>query len=148
MDTLQTVFGFPTGLSDHTLGIVVPIAAVARGACQIEKTLTLSRDLHGPDHGYALEPTEFKAMVEGIRVVEESLGSSVKRMLPEEAEFVPRSCIRASKDIDKGIELTRDDLMFDRPASTGIRPRFIQAVIGRTTIKPLAKGEEITWDKI
>ena len=148
MDTLRSAFGLPTGLSDHTLDIVVPIAAVARGACQIEKTLTLSRDLPGPDHGYALEPHEFKKMVEAIHVTEEALGSPLKIMLPEESEVARRECIRAARDIAVGQELEPEHLVVERPSLGGIRPRYMDAVVGRRARVSIAKGEAISWDKI
>ena len=85
MTTIKSHFSpLPVGLSDHTMSITIPAAAVAMGACVIEKHITLGRILSGPDHSYALEPNEFKQMVQSIREVEDSLGSPVKAPLPEE----------------------------------------------------------------
>ena len=148
MDTLRSAFGLPVGLSDHTLDNVVPVAAVARGACQIEKTLTLSRNLPGPDHGYALEPAEFKRMVEAIRVTEEALGSPIKTMLPEESVLARRECIRATRDIGAGEVLGPEHLTVQGPSEAGIRPRYMGAVVGKRTRVSIGKGEAITWDKI
>jgi len=147
MDTLRSAFQLPVGFSDHTTDIVIPAAAVARGACVVEKHLTISRQLPGPDHGYALEPAEFKRMVDGIRVTEEALGSAVKTMLPEETRLARRSSIRAARDIEAGEVLTHDLLVIERPAG-GIRPRFLGAVIGQRLRERVSKGEAITWEKI
>ena len=85
MDTLADVFGMPVGYSDHTEGIVVPVAAVARGATVIEKHLTLNRNSDGPDHKSSIEPESFRAMVEGIRLIEKALGDGVKKPQASEA---------------------------------------------------------------
>lgn len=87
MDTMRDAFGVPAGLSDHTLGIAVPIAAAALGARIIEKHFTLSRELEGPDHAFALEPDELGAMVEGIRQAEAALGDG-RKSGPQEGELV------------------------------------------------------------
>ena len=147
MDTLRSAFQLPVGISDHTIDAVIPIAAIARGACVVEKHLTINRKLSGPDHSYALEPAEFKKMVEGIRATEDALGSPIKRMLPEEAELARRVSIRAAQDIGIGETLTRDLLVVERPAG-GILPRLMDGVIGRKTRKLISKGEAVTWEKI
>lgn len=90
MDMLRETFQFPVGYSDHTLGYFMPAIAVARGACLVEKHFTLSRKLKGPDHSYALEPDELMQMVKAIREVEQSLGSAVKSILPEEKKVARR----------------------------------------------------------
>jgi N-acetylneuraminate synthase/N,N'-diacetyllegionaminate synthase len=149
MDTLRTAFQVPVGLSDHTLGFVVPVAAVARGACSVEKTFTLSNSLPGPDHSYALEPSEFKKMVEAIRTTEEALGSPIKTMLPEEAEVdTRRDCIRAVRDIEAGEVISNELLTVARPAHGGIRPRYISAILGRKARVSISKGEPIAWENI
>ena len=136
------------GLSDHTPGIQVSAAAVALGACMIEKTLTLGRDLPGPDHSYALEPHEFLDLVNAIRITEEALGSPIKTLLPEEAEVARRDCLRAARDIKSGEVLTKEMLVADRPALGGIRPRLIAAVIGRTAQADIIAGAPVTWNAI
>ena len=146
METLRVAFQLPVGLSDHTPGIHVSAAAVALGACMIEKTLTLSRGLTGPDHGYALEPHEFSDLVNAIRITEEALGSPIKKLLPEEAEVARRDCIRAARNIKSGESLTAEMLTADRPAFGGIRPRLVSAVIGRTAKTDIIEGEPITWN--
>lgn len=147
MDTLRAAFHLPVGFSDHTTDLVIPAVAVARGACVIEKHLTISRHLTGPDHAYALEPAEFKRMVEYIRTTEASLGSPVKTFLPEEAEAARRTSIRAARNIRAGEVLTVDVLVVERPGE-GIRPRLLNAVVGLRTRQAIAKLEAITWDKV
>jgi sialic acid synthase SpsE len=144
MDTMRAAFKLPVGFSDHTLDITVPVAAVARGACVIEKHLTLDRRLPGPDHSYALEPQDFRHMVDAINVTRQALGSPVKMMLPEEAQYARRDSLRAARDINAGETITREMLTCERPGN-GIRPRFIIAVIGQKTRGPVKKGEAIEW---
>ena len=149
MDTMKTTFHLPVGLSDHTLGTTIPIAAVARGACAIEKHFTLNRKLKGPDHPFALEPDELRQMVRAIREVEEGLGSPIKKMIPEEAEMAKlgRRSIIAKADIPKGTKLTEDMLIIKRPGY-GIKPKFLDAVIGREAKRNIEKDEIITWGMI
>lgn len=148
MDNIRDAFQLPVGLSEHTLSTVIPAAAVARGACIIEKHFTLSRTLKGPDHSFALEPHELKEMVRTIREVETSLGSSIKRMLPEEEEVAVhgRSLI-AKNNIAKGTIITEDMIIIKRPLY-GIKPKFLDIVIGREAKKDIEKGDGITWDSI
>jgi len=147
MDTLRLAFNIPVGISDHTLGVSVPIAAVARGACIIEKHLTINRDLPGPDHSYALEPEEFKEMVEGISIVEDALGCPSKVLLPEEEKLARRMSIRAARDIQANELLSPELLEVTRPAG-GVQPRFLAVVTTCKAIRPISKGEKITWDMI
>ena len=147
METLRSAFHLPVGFSDHTTDLVIPAAAVARGACVVEKTLTLSRALPGPDHSYALEPADFRSMVNGIRATELALGSPTKRLLPEEAELARRSSVRAARDIQAGEVITRDLVVVEPPAY-GIRPRLLAAILGRRARERISEGEPITWDAI
>lgn len=144
MDTLRESFQLPVGFSDHTLDIVIPVAAVARGACVIEKHLTLSRTLAGPDHSYAMELADFKRMVQAIRSTEQALGSPVKHMLAGEAKFARRDSLRAARDIAAGEVLTPEMVAAERPGD-GIRPRYLGAVMGQRVAVSLQKGEAITW---
>jgi len=149
MVTLQRTFQLPTGYSDHTLGIVAPLATVAMGAVMIEKHFTLDRSLHGPDHSYALEPQELKAMVESIRTVEKLLGSSVKQ--PTKAELENRRLagrsIFAKRDIPVGTIITEEMLELLRPV-IGLQPKYLEAVVGRKARTNIKQYEPITWDKI
>lgn len=147
MDTLKNAFNLPVGYSDHSLGLLVPAIAVAKGACVIEKHFTLSRKLKGPDHSYAIEPDELKQMVREIREVEQSIGSSVKRMLPEEKKFARRDSLIAKRNIIKGAKFTEDMIKVGRPA-LGIESRFLKVVTEQKANKSIKKGEFITWGMI
>lgn len=149
MDTMKNAFHLPVGLSDHTLGTTIAIAAVARGACVIEKHCTLSRKLKGPDHPFALEPEELKQMVRAVREVEESLGSPIKEMIPDEEEMarLGRRSIIARVDIKKGAKLTEDMIIIKRPGY-GIKPKFLDIIIGREAKRDIEKDDIITWEMI
>jgi N-acetylneuraminate synthase len=123
MDTLARTFGLPVGYSDHTDGIAVAIAAVARGAVVIEKHLTTDRTLPGPDHAASLVPPSFAAMVAAIRTVERSLGSSEKGVDPAEAEvrLVARRSLVAARDLSSDRSIVEGDLIALRPGD-GMSP--------------------------
>lgn len=147
--TLKQAFGFPVGFSDHTLGISVPLAAVALGACMIEKHFTLDRRFVGPDHPYALEPNELKEMVLGMRDVEKALGQSVKKPVASEKvhlEVGTRS-IFARVKIPKGTIITNDMLTILRPG-TGLKPEHLDVVLGRIARTDIEAHQPLTWDKI
>jgi N,N'-diacetyllegionaminate synthase len=133
METMASAFGVPVGYSDHTDGSEVALAAVALGACVIEKHLTLDRNLPGPDHKASSEPAEFAALVRGIRRVESALGTGRKEPAASEADTaaVARKSIVASRALRAGVVLGPDDLAVQRPG-TGIPPRAMSQVIGRT----------------
>jgi sialic acid synthase SpsE len=147
MDALRTAFDVPVGFSDHSLGTHIPVAAAALGACVVEKHLTLSRELEGPDHGYALEPAEFSSMVEEIRAVDLALGSHVKRFLPEEAILARRSSLRAAVDIRVGAVIT-DQCVAVVGRAGGVAPRFNALVIGCRAKVSIPEGDAITWENI
>jgi len=149
METLRRAFKLPTGLSDHTLGITVPVAAVALGACVVEKHFTLDRSLPGPDHRASLEPDELKQMVASIRDVERALGNGTKRPTPEEEENkkAARRSIVARVDIPEGTIITEDMLDIKRPG-IGLEPRHLAAIIGKSAKKGINSGELINWDMI
>ena len=132
MNTIGEAFGIAIGYSDHTLGIEVPIAAVAMGAVCIEKHLTLDRTLPGPDHAASLEPDEFRAMVTAIRNIETALGDGRKRPSPSESRNVTlaRRSVHLVDDLHAGHVLTADDLVMKRPGD-GISPMAIDTVLGR-----------------
>jgi N,N'-diacetyllegionaminate synthase len=149
MDTMHHAFGYPVGYSDHTLGIVIPIAAVSRGACVIEKHFTLDKDLPGPDHKASLEPRELKRMIIAIREVEVALGSGIKT--PSLSEIENKKTIRrsivAAKDIQKNAIITSDSLTTKRPG-TGITPDFLSMIIGSHTTRKIKKDEILTWNDV
>ena len=144
METLATAFRCPVGYSDHTLGITVPIAAVAMGAKVIEKHFTLSRDLEGPDHKASLEPSELKAMVQAIRDVEAALGDGIKRPQAEELNTaaVARKSIVATRRIPESKLIEEGDLQLLRPG-TGLNADQIPLVLGRTACRTIEAGEMI-----
>ncbi|MBO8164298.1 MAG: N-acetylneuraminate synthase [Brevibacillus sp.] len=144
MDTLKHAFQLPVGLSDHTEGIVVPIAAVARGAVIIEKHFTLDRNLPGPDHKASLEPDELKKMVQAIRQVEKALGNPQK--IPTQAEQknmqVARKSLVAAKTIKKGEPFTPDNLTIKRPGN-GVSPFCYWDLLGKQARRDYEKDEVV-----
>ena len=144
MDTLKIAFGLPVGFSDHSLGLALPVAAVARGARIIEKHFTLSRALRGPDHSYALEPDELAGMVRLIREAEASLGSSVKILLPDEVKYGRRDGLYAARALSKGQQVSPKDICIKRPA-VGIKSRYAKLAIGKTLARSLPKHAPISW---
>jgi len=144
MDTLRKEFGVKVGYSDHTLGIEVPIAAVAMGAYVIEKHFTLDRNMDGPDHKASLEPDELCEMVRTIRNVEQALGDGVKRITDSERRniIIARKSIVASRTIKKGEPLTEENLTTKRPGN-GMSPMKWNEVVGKTAIKDIEEDEPI-----
>ena len=149
MDTLKRAFGFPVGYSDHTMGIEVPLAAVALGAVVIEKHFTLDQHLLGPDHRASLEPAELKEMVLKIRSIEQALGSPIKRPCGGEVQNreVCRRSLVAATDVPQGAIITSDMLTAKRPG-TGMPPKYTQSLVGRKVVSNIRKDELITWDKV
>jgi len=136
MQTIAYAFKVDVGYSDHTLGIEVPIAAVAMGAKVIEKHFTLSRDIKGPDHKASLEPDELKAMVKAIRNIELALGDGIKKPTVSEIPNIKiaRKSIVAKKPIKKGEILTEENLTTKRPGN-GISPMRWDEIIGTVASK-------------
>lgn len=142
---IQRELGLPIGYSDHTLGIEVPIAAVALGATVIEKHFTLDKTLPGPDHKASLEPNELKAMVSAIRNIEKVIGGSgLKEVSKSEEKNKPiaRKSIVASTDIKKGNIFTPENLTVKRPG-TGISPMQWDEVIGKEAKRDFQEDELI-----
>ncbi len=131
MLTLRDAIGCRVGYSDHTLGIEVPVAAVAMGAEVIEKHFTLDKTLPGPDHMASLEPAELKAMVSAIRHTEAALGSGRKDVSPSERKniAIARKSIIAARPISKGERFSHDNLTVKRPGN-GISPMLWDTVVG------------------
>lgn len=149
IETLKRAFKLPVGFSDHTLGCTLPIAAVALGANAVEKHLTLSNTLPGPDHQVSLEPRQFKAMVERIRIVERALGNGVKEPTAAEQEMKAqaRRFITAKTEIAAGTTITPDMIKIVR-SSPGIEPNFVTTVVGRTAKRHIAKDQSIAWEDV
>jgi pseudaminic acid synthase len=145
---LAKAFRVPVGLSDHTLGSAVPVAAVALGACLIEKHFTLSRDLPGPDSAFSLEPPEFKAMVQAVRTVEKALGRVKYGVGEEEAKNrVFRRSLFVVKDIKAGEVFTEENVRSIRPGY-GLPPRHLDEVLGRRATRDLPRGTPLDWSLI
>ena len=144
MHALRKAFGLPVGLSDHSLGIAVPIAAAALGACVIEKHITVDRDLPGPDHRASLEPKELAAMVNGVRQVELALGKEVKAPGASELRNVKpaRKSLVAACDISRGEVYTASNLVAKRPAG-GRSPLEFWDIAGRRAPRAYRKNEPI-----
>ena len=143
---LSDTFAVPVGLSDHTLGIEVPITAVALGACIIEKHLVLSRDEPGPDAAFSLEPDEFKCMVKAIRTAEAALGEPCYEVGEKErASRLFRRSLFITKDIEKGEILTELHVRAIRPGH-GLPPKHLEQIIGRRVVKDLRRGTPVTWE--
>ena len=144
MPALGATFGVGFGYSDHTIGIEVAIAAVALGACVIEKHFTLDRALPGPDHKASLEPAELKAMIDAIRNVEIALGSNVKQVTASELKNLPvaRKSIVAALPIRKGQLFSAANLVAKRPG-TGLSPMLWDQVVGRTASRDFGSDELI-----
>ncbi len=145
---LSQAFGVPVGLSDHTLGIAVPTAAVAMGACVIEKHFTLSRSEPGPDSAFSLEPDEFKAMVNAVRTAEAALGSVNYSVTPrEQASRVFRRSLFVVEDVKAGEILTERNVRSIRPGY-GLHTRHLDQVLGRRAATDIARGTPIQWELI
>ena len=142
---LAETFGVPTGLSDHTLGIVVPVAAVALGACIVEKHFTLSREIPGPDSAFSLEPNEFKVMVDSIRTVEKALGQVDYTVGEFEAKsLVFRRSLFVVEDVKAGETFTERNVRSIRPGH-GLPPKHIRDILGRKATRDVERGTPLDW---
>jgi N-acetylneuraminate synthase len=138
----------PVGLSDHTLGTEVAVAAVALGACIVEKHLTLSRGDDSLDSGFSLEPAEFAAMTRAIRTAERALGAEQCGPGPHEtASLAFRRSLFVVRDVRAGERLTADNVRSVRPAH-GLHPRFLSRVLGRTAAVDVAAGTPLAWSMV
>lgn len=149
MDSLRAALGGPVGLSDHTPGVAVAVAAVARGARVIEKHLTLDRTLPGPDHAASLETPAFASLVEQIRLVESAMGNGVKAPAPCELDTITaaRRSLVATRDLSAGHELTPGDLTAKRPA-TGLPPAMLGRVVGRRLARAVEADQTLVSDDL
>jgi N,N'-diacetyllegionaminate synthase len=147
--TMREALGLPVGYSDHSTGVEAALAAVGMGATVVEKHLTLDRALPGPDQAASLEPLEFAAMVHGIRRIAAMVGDGVKAPQAQErdAARVARRSIVAVVDIPAGTTLQPAMLACRRPA-TGIAPRDLERVVGRTARAAIAAGSVLQWDQL
>lgn len=149
MLTMKEAFKLPVGYSDHTIGIEVPIAAVALGAKVIEKHFTLDKNMEGPDHKASLEPYELKMMVNSIRNIELAMGDGIKRCnkSEENTKSVARKSIVANRNINKDEIITINDVSFKRPEQ-GLKPKYIDLIIGKKARRNIYRDEFITFEDI
>jgi pseudaminic acid synthase len=145
---LAKTFRVPIGLSDHTLGFTVPAAAVALGACIVEKHFTLSRSLPGPDSAFSLEPSEFKEMVKAIREVEAALGKvNYKMSSHEQSSRNFRRSLFAVRDIESGEPFTTDNVRSIRPGY-GLAPKYLDKLLGARASAPITAGTPLSWELV
>lgn len=149
MQTMAQAFQVPVGLSDHTTGVDISHAAVALGACVVEKHFTLDNSLPGPDHRASLEPGELEGLVRGIRRVESALGNGRKEPVEGEADTaaVARKSIVARRDIPAGTMLTQEQVVMMRPG-TGLPSSMLDYVIGRVARREIPAGTLISFEMI
>jgi N-acetylneuraminate synthase/N,N'-diacetyllegionaminate synthase len=147
--TLRALYNRPVGFSDHTTGSAAALAAVALGACALEKHLTLDRTLPGPDHAASLEPEELSELVGGVRAIEAALGSPPKRPQPVEQDVraVARRGVVAARALSAGDLLDPTAIAARRPAA-GLPPTELDELVGRRLLRALAPGEPIRWEAV
>jgi pseudaminic acid synthase len=141
-------FKVPVGLSDHTMDIAVPVAAVALGACIIEKHFTLSRSLKGPDSAFSLEPAEFKSMVEAVRVAEKSLGEIHFGLTDSErSSRVFRRSLFVVQNVRRGELFSAENVRSIRPGH-GLHTRHLPQIVGKRASCDIEKGTPLNWDLV
>jgi pseudaminic acid synthase len=141
-------FNVPIGLSDHSMSIAVPVAAVALGACIVEKHLTLSRSVPGPDSAFSLEPHEFKAMVDAVRIAEKSLGEVHFGLSEkEDASRAFRRSLFVVEDVRRGEIFTEQNVRSIRPGN-GLHTRHLMEVLGKSAAQDVQRGTPLRWDLV
>ncbi len=145
---LASAFAVPVGLSDHTLGTSVPVAAVALGASIVEKHLTLSRSAGGPDSAFSLEPEEFRDMVAAVRTAERAMGGVRYEASPHEAASRAfRRSLFVVQDVRMGDVFTRENVRSIRPGF-GLHPRHLDEVVGTHAARDIARGTPLEWHMV
>jgi len=140
--------GLPVGLSDHTMDVAVPVTAIALGACIIEKHLTLSRAVPGPDSAFSLEPSEFKAMVDAVRIAERSLGEArFGGSEKEESSRLFRRSLFVVADMKCGETFTEENVRSIRPGR-GLHTRHLREVLGKPAAREIQRGTPLSWDLV
>lgn len=150
METMRRAFAVPVGYSDHTLGLAVPTAAAALGAAALEKHFTLDRkDKRGPDHSFAVEPSELKDMVTQMREAEQAIGSARKSRATEEEPLVRlgRRSIFVTRAMRAGEKLSPDCIKVLRPG-IGIDPMFLPLLVGKPVIRPMQADTPLMWEDV
>jgi len=141
-------FDCPAGLSDHTMGVAVPVAAVALGACIIEKHICLKRSDGGPDSAFSLEPEEFKAMVDAVRSAQKALGSPLFGPSKVEANSLRfRRSLFVVEDVKRGEMFTRKNVRSIRPAD-GLHPRHLDEILGQRAACHIERGTPLRWTMV
>lgn len=140
-------FGLPAGLSDHSMEVAVPAAAVALGACIVEKHITLSRSLKGPDSEFSLEPAEFAAMVKAVRTAERALGRVEFSVNGQQSSRAFRRSLFVVRDIRAGDVFTADNIRSIRPGQ-GMHTRHLPAILGKRAAKDISRGTPLAQDMI
>lgn len=142
---LSEAFGVPVGLSDHTLGTAVPVAAIALGACIVEKHITISRNVEGPDSQFSVEPDEFSRLVGEIRVAEQALGEVSYALTDrEQASTTFRRSLFVVEGIKEGEKFNRDNVRSIRPGA-GLPPKHLDIVVGRRAAEDIERGTPLDW---
>lgn len=149
MLSMKAAFGLPVGYSDHSLGTEIAFAAVALGACVVEKHFTLDRRLPGPDHAASSEPPELRSLIDGIRKIESAMGNGRKKPSEDEKNTaqVARKSLVAARDIPAGTELTEDLIAIRRPG-TGLAPAMKPHLINRTMRISVSAGDLIRLEDV
>ncbi len=146
IELLANTFKVPVGISDHTMGIEVSVAAVALGACIIERHVTLSRKMESADSSFSLEPQEFKALHDAVRNVEKALGQPrLNVSYQEQKSRIFRRSLFAVEDIKAGETLTGKNVRSIRPAN-GLKPKHLSEILGRKAKNPIKRGTPLQWD--
>lgn len=144
MQHMSESFDVPVGLSDHSLGSIGAVTAVAMGACIVEKHFCLSRDIENPDSSFSMEPEEFRKMVEDIRTAERAKGVvSYECSEIEKGSLVFRRSIFAVKDIKKGEKLSAENIRVIRPGY-GMKPKYYEDILGKVAMRDIKRGTPIT----
>ncbi len=145
---MAETFGVPVGLSDHTMGSAVSVAAVTLGARILEKHLTLSRSESGPDSSFSMEPQEFKQMVNDIRAAEKAIGNVCYDLTEKQKESIAfRRSLFVARDIRAGETLTMENIRSIRPAN-GLAPKYLEEVLGKIAACDVKKGTPLSWDML
>ncbi len=145
IEHLAERFKVPAGLSDHTMGISVPVAAVALGACIIEKHFTLSREIPGPDSSFSLEPAEFRMMIEAVRMAEQAVGCVDYELTEKEKSGLAfRRSLYAVQDIPLGSVITDENVRSIRPGG-GLPPKHLEDVKGLLALEDIPRGTPLEW---
>jgi len=150
MPALRDMFGVPTGYSDHSIGITVPIAAAALGASLIEKHFTLDKTMIGPDHALSSEPEEFKRMIEAVRAIEKSLGDGSKRPMRSEQEVrsAGRRSIVSKSLIKRGDRLDASKMAYKISPVVGLQPSFARIILGKKIRTEKNEDDVLVWNDL